>query len=286
MEHTGIILEEGTRIAKLILVQKTGNNNRGNIIWECLCDCGNFTELDSLQLKRLQVPSCGCAKPVKGKDLTGEQFGRLTVVSRDKESDGKTYKWNCICECGTQLKVKRGALTSKNTQSCGCMRADSLRLFNETQGTHKLSSTRAYGIYLKMLSRCFDPGNIDYKDYGARGIGVSERWNAEFPQGLVNFFEDMGEPPAGMSIDRRDVNGDYCLENCKWETAQIQAFNQRRPANNRTGKTGVKHHPDGGYMASIMIDGKRKHLYYGHDLEKAIEIRKQAELEVYGFIKD
>lgn len=274
---------EGDHIGKVKLLKTVGKTSTGNLIWECQCDCGKITELRSNQLRSLTTPSCGCGRPVKGEDLSGKKFGKLLVLDREDVSDGKTYKWNCLCDCGNSIKVKRGALTSKNTQSCGCMRVESLKEFNATQGTHKLSSTRAYGIYMKMISRCFDPTNNDYKDYGGRGIGVSSRWNETFPQGLINFYEDMGEPPEGTSIDRRDVNGDYCLENCKWETARIQAYNQRRSNNNRTGKTGVKHHKDGGYMASIMKDGKRIHLYYGHDLEKAIEIRKQAELEVYGF---
>lgn len=73
-----------------------------------------------------------------------------------------------------------------------------------------------------MRQRCNNPKNPKYKDYGGRGVKVCERWND-----FALFLEDMGERPTGYSIDRKDVNGNYEPNNCRWATAKEQRANQR-----------------------------------------------------------
>lgn len=107
---------EGKIIGKLTVFEYIGGGK-----YRCQCDCGNVVEVFGSNLTRGHTTSCGCAKLTA--DLTGKQFGRLTVIKRVPPENGRTC-WECRCECGNTVNVRSDCLTSGATQSCGCLTHD------------------------------------------------------------------------------------------------------------------------------------------------------------------
>ena len=164
---------------------------------------------------------------MKALDLVGQQFARLTVLSRVGSQNKKTT-WLCRCVCGNEVVVKSDNLKTGNTKSCGCQKRDStIATMQATKRTHGRSQTAEYRIWVHIKQRCYNEKNAAYPDYGGRGITVCDQWKDSFEA----FYADMGpRPDPEMSIDRRDVNGNYTPENCRWATQVEQCSNRR---NNR-----------------------------------------------------
>lgn len=211
----------------------------------------------------------------------GETYSRLTVLQETYMKNGrKTVR--CECSCGNTVDVREDHLKSGVTNSCGCYRLDRLR---EVIVTHGKTTTKAYGTWEGMLQRCHNPNASNYSEYGGRGITICEDWLGA--EGFANFYKDMGERPEGMSLDRMDVNGNYCKENCRWETPSVQGFNQRKSSNNTSGRTGVSwNRQKQMWDAYIMKDRKKINLGRFENKEEAIFAREQGELKYYGVIKE
>ena len=159
------------------------------------------------------------------KDHSGERFGRLTAQYWYKsEKDGRIY-WHCICDCGNERDIRSDSLTSGNTTSCGCLHREiSSRVCGDNFRKDGLSSDRLYGIWSAMKSRCYNPSENGYSYYGGRGISVCTEWIHDFKAfydwSLANGYSE------GLSIDRIDVDGDYCPENCRWADSKTQSRNR------------------------------------------------------------
>ena len=151
------------------------------------------------------------------------RFNKLTVVSlNDKKRRGKLL-WDCVCDCGVEKVVMGEYLKNGDTSSCGCFKKEKL---SSLYTKHGAKGTPEYSTWCKIKERCRNKNCRSYKHYGGRGISVCESWVGE--NGFINFLNDMGKRPSSIhSIDRIDVNGDYCKGNCKWATCKQQQNNRR-----------------------------------------------------------
>lgn len=155
---------------------------------------------------------------MKALDLTGNRFGMLTVLKK-AGMQGSQSLWLCVCECGAESIKRLGNLRSGQTKSCGCLRSTTTTA-NKTK--HAMYGTPAYKSWSSMLTRCANPRNHKYADYGARGIKVHEAW-----KNFEAFHRDMGDRPPGTTLGRLNNDGNYEPGNCKWEAATTQARNKR-----------------------------------------------------------
>lgn len=154
-------------------------------------------------------------------DLTGEVFGRLRVIKR-MASVGHNATWLCKCECGRDKRIRADLLTRDVVQSCGCYQRECAAKLLRIHGKF---DTPEWRIWDGMIRRCYTPTNGSYRNYGARGIRVCERWRNSFE----NFYADMGARPSSKhSLDRIDGDGPYSPANCRWVTPYTQNRNHRR----------------------------------------------------------
>lgn len=163
-------------------------------------------------------------------NITTKKFGRLVALRFDHKNKFNNHYWLFQCDCGKEKIICKNNVVHGHTKSCGCI--PKFRYFgNIVNITHGMTKTRIYNIWKCMKRRCYNINHISYKNYGARGIKICDRWSKfenfrdDMYQSYLEHVEKFGEKQT--TIDRKECTGNYELNNCKWSTYLEQAKNRR-----------------------------------------------------------
>lgn len=168
----------------------------------------------------------GMSKP---KNITGQRFGRLTVLDQLGKTSGGNLRWNCLCDCGRSKNVAAGNLQSGHVASCGCLHAErkAARSFKHGQAI-KGKETPEYRAWHGMKFRCSPRNKKDWIYYAGSGITVCPEWENDFNA----FYDHIGQRPSNEhSLDRIDVTKGYQHGNVRWATRTEQSRNRRSVKN-------------------------------------------------------
>ena len=144
-----------------------------------------------------------------------------------REDEGNKRYLLVKCDCGTEKLMKWDTFRRGRVKSCGCWKkkvdAEKAHMMGTSNEKHGMARTRIYKTWDSMIQRCTNPNCHAYENYGGRGITVCESWMS-----FTNFYNDMKDGYEDhLTIERKDVNGNYCKENCTWITLAEQQKNKR-----------------------------------------------------------
>ena len=206
----------------------------------------------------------------------GENSDDGTIVNGFKiiKSLGKdhSYKFLCVApECGHECEKTVAAMKKSSTGLC---RECSWKLPNTIShgNAGRAGDSPTHSSWRGMRERCNNPKHGSYDKYGGRGIQYDVTWE-DFSQ----FLKDMGERPPNTTLDRIDVNGNYCKDNCRWVDIYQQAQNKRI-----RGRGIQKHKDDKGWVVTLGCNGEKHYLGYYQKYEDALAARIEAEIKYYG----
>lgn len=227
----------GQRFGRLSVISQAESKHTPSgtyAMWNCVCDCGKEVCVRSKSLRKGKTVSCGCynretCSERSLEDLSGKKFGSLYVVDRATDlispSGAHRTRWNCKCECGNVCIKDSYYLKTSPIPSCGCMFAT---VTSERSKTHGHSKDRLYKVWSAMRQRCNCMTNKDYALYGGRGISVCPEWDdyACFRGWAYSHGYDENAEKGKCTLDRIDVDGNYCPENCRWVDMTVQCNNK------------------------------------------------------------
>lgn len=257
----------GYRSGKLTARYKTGQTNGGYPVWHCECDCGGYIDVTTKRLLSGAAKNCGCERIARHRelDLTGQRFGKLTVLRRtEKRMDQGSVVWLCQCDCGKQKEVSARRLTKGKVRSCGC-----------------LSNPPPKDYIGKRF------GRLTVIEYGGREHRRTERSRA-----TINLWKCRCDCGKEVTVSQPELqNGESqscgCLQKEKVQESLrlidgtsvtiLESVKKGLRCTNRSGHTGVYLLKDGRYEARISFKKKCYYLGRYRNMKDAIRARETAE---------
>lgn len=187
------------------------------------------------------------------------------ITEKIKNNYRSFVLYNCT-ECNSSIKTRLDyALKRKNGLCHSCNKKGKVYFF-----THKKSHLRIYNTWLNIKSRCNNKNDINYPNYGGKGIKICEEWENSFI--LFNDWSIKNGYQDDLTIDRKEGHIGYTPNNCRWANYFIQSQNRRKMKNNTTGYSGICK-KDGKYNTRIGFNGKRYFLGNFNNIEEAVNAR-------------
>lgn len=270
----------GKRFGKLTVLERAESKN-GRTYWKCRCDCGNEISVIASNLLRGNTKSCGCssveyANKHKYIDLSGEKFGKLTVLRRTKMKDRNAY-WLCRCECGLEKEISMTALRN-GQKSCGCSAygfAKDKVIGNE----YTIDENNVVHVKLRSGEEML----CDIEDWD-KLKGYTWRMNKQgYASAAINkrqkrFHVKVMGRKNGYVIDHKDRDKlNNQRNNLRFVTKSGNAVNSKLSKNNTSGVKGVRKARSGRWVACLMLNGKNIYLGTYDTIEEAAEARRKGE---------
>lgn len=211
-----------------------------------------------------------CRKKDKSDTIpVGTRFNMLTNLGESHRDNGVIYNW--LCDCGIVVKRSAKNIKTGSTKSCGCYREE---IVGHKVGNHNMTGTKEHNTWCSIRNRTNHQHESTRRWYYDKGIKVCKEWLESFE----NFYNDMGNCPEGYTLDRINPDGDYCKNNCRWASYELQCINKGSFRNNTSGVKGVTFDKKSKkWKAYIYSNYQLIYLGLHENLESAKKAREDAE---------